>query len=340
VRPHYASLGPDPSAQNGTYFGNIQRLRLRGDLQLDLRLPYDWKARAQGFAAYDYAYAIHGRSNYTDPVLQEYEVQAQILDLYVEGSVTSFLDLKLGRQVVNWGRSDTLRVNDILNPLDNREPGLADIENLRLPVTMIKADAYWRQWSLSAIVIPEIRFDWDPPPGNDFFPSLDFGPGDLPPLPPPPIPSDVLALIPPDQLAAFQARLAAPGGRSASSSVVIEPPDRSASRWGETPEFAGAITGIFSGWDVSLYVARVYQNRTTSLVNLPTFNTTPIIRDDDLVTHVGAGGNYTLGGWLLKAEMGYVHELDYRVLVPDWSQCQLPQTPADLNLNTLAALES
>jgi hypothetical protein len=319
VRPHFASVGPDPREQNGTYFGNLQRLRLRGDLTLDVALPLDWKLRAQGYVAYDYAFAIHGKSKYTDEVLRDYEWQHQVLDLWLQGSVTSFLDLKLGRQVVNWGRSDTLRVNDILNPLDTLEPGLADIENLRLPTTMLRADVYWRQWSFSAIVIPEIRYDWDPPPGSDFFPSISFGPDDLPN----PIPLDQLAGLPPDQVLAILQ-----GFYGALSQSIVsfasEAPDRSVSQWGATPEFAGSINGIFSGWDISFYVARVYQNRTTSVISLPTFTTQPILRDDDRVTHVGTGANYTLGSWLLKAELAYIHGLDYVVLVPDWS----PACPA------------
>ena len=43
--------------------------------------------------------------------------EVELYDAYVEGSITDSLDMKLGRQVVIWGRSDTLRVTDILNPL-------------------------------------------------------------------------------------------------------------------------------------------------------------------------------------------------------------------------------
>ncbi len=65
--------------------------------------------------------------------------------------------------------SDTLRVLDVLNPLDNREPGRADIEDLRRPVTMVKLDWHiGRNWRLTGIAIPEIRFDDLPALGTDF----------------------------------------------------------------------------------------------------------------------------------------------------------------------------
>jgi hypothetical protein len=74
--------------------------------------------------------------------------------------------------VVNWGRSDTLRVLDVLNPLDNREPGRADIEDLRWAIGMARIDWYIDPtWSVQAIAIPEMRFDTLPPVGSDFNPS-------------------------------------------------------------------------------------------------------------------------------------------------------------------------
>jgi len=323
LRPHCASAGPvrdpipscgeDPDSgdHSGTFYGNLQRLRLRGDIQADFALPADWKARFQAFGWYDFAYLIHGREKYTGIVLDDYELRGDVLDLYVEGSVTSWLDLKLGRQVVNWGRSDTLRVNDVLNSLNNLEPGLADIEDLRLPSTMAKIDAYWRKFSFTAIIIPEIRFDWDPPPGNDFFPTIRFS--DLPPVPP-------NAQFSNAQVAAFLDDVARGG-------FVSEPFADEVDQWGSTPEYAGAITGIFSGWDISLYVARVYQNRTTPVINLPTFNTIPVLTREDRVTMVGAGGNYTRGSWLFKAEAAWFDELDYVFLVPNLAFTPPPGPP-------------
>ncbi len=53
---------------------------------------------------------------------------------------------KVGRQIVIWGRSESLRVLDVLNPLDNREAGRVDIEDLRRPLAMVRVDAYQKLW--------------------------------------------------------------------------------------------------------------------------------------------------------------------------------------------------
>ena len=169
---------PEHRSTSGTDYQGLIGLRTRLDLQLDLELPFDWQARAAGSGFYDFAYLAHGRDEYTNQVLDKYEWDADVGELWVEGRLLPALDLKLGRQVVNWGRSDTLRVLDVLNPIDNREPGLLDLIDLRLPVTMAKASYYPHpRWGITGIYVPEIRFSIDPPFGSDFFP----GPQPLPP---------------------------------------------------------------------------------------------------------------------------------------------------------------
>ena len=151
-------------------YGGLSRLRAELNLQLDLELPRSWRARIAGRGFYDFAYRIRGRSNYTEDVLDLYEWVAEFTEVYLQGSLFRDLDLKVGRQVVNWGTGETFRVVDVLNPLDNREPGLVDIDDLRLPVVMTKLDYYFGDWDLSLVAVHERRFNDDPVFGSDFFP--------------------------------------------------------------------------------------------------------------------------------------------------------------------------
>ncbi len=169
---------PDHRSSTGTDYQGLVGLRSRLGLQLDLDLPCEWQARAAGSGFYDFAYLANGRGEYTGAVLDRYEWDADVGELWVEGPLLPALDLKLGRQIVNWGRSDTLRVLDVLNPVDNREPGLLDLVDLRLPITMAKLSYYPHpRWSVTGIYIPEIRFSIDPAFGSDFYPAA---------MPPPP----------------------------------------------------------------------------------------------------------------------------------------------------------
>ncbi|MDG2335831.1 MAG: DUF1302 family protein [Myxococcota bacterium] len=309
---HRSSIGPDFPAGPGTDYSGVQRLRTRLDIQADVDLPHDWKGRLQAFGFYDFAYLAQGRDAYTQQVLNDYQAEAEILDLWVEGNVTGWLDLKLGRQVVNWGRSESLRVTDIWNALNNREPGMVDIEELRLPATMARADAYFGAWQITALIVPEIRYDYNPPPGSDFFALPN--PSSLPDPPPGAPPKAILA----QQI-------------FGSSGVANQAP-----QWGAIPEYGAALTGVFQGWDVSLYVARIYQNQTSSIIGLPDpslADAYQIDTDHDRITFVGGGMNYTIGAWLFKLETAFLDDLDYTFLEPNPEFSQ-PTDPAYVATST------
>jgi hypothetical protein len=147
--------------------------RLRGEVQsgLDVSLPVEWKGRISGHGWYDAIYRLRGRDDYTDELLDENEVETEFDEVWVQGTVSRHLDAKLGRQIVVWGKSDNIRVTDILNPLDRREPGMVDIEDLRLPVGMTRLDCYFGNWDLTGLLVHEVRFSKRPAFGSDFLPS-------------------------------------------------------------------------------------------------------------------------------------------------------------------------
>jgi hypothetical protein len=158
-------------------YQGLTRLQARLALQLDLELPREFEARIAGRGFRDYAYALEGRGEYGEEVRDTYERELEFQELWLGGPLLHDLDLHFGRQIVAWGRSDNLRVLDVLNPIDAREPGLVDIEDLKLPVTMTRLEYFRGEWSLEGLAIHETRFDEGPVPGSDFFPP---GVPDLP----------------------------------------------------------------------------------------------------------------------------------------------------------------
>jgi hypothetical protein len=274
---HEAFKPPDDT----TNWIGLSRLRTRMNLQVDLDIPHDWKVRIAGFGFYDWAYLINGRHKYTDEVLDLYEWEVDFTEFYVQGSPIDDLDLKVGRQVVNWGRSDSLRVLDVLNPLDNREPGLTDIEDIRRNTTMIRADYYFGDWSLQLVAVPELRFDYIPPVGSDFAP--------------------VLSSI----------------GTVGFFTVPVRDPDESL----RNTEWAVRLQGIFSGWDLSINYAYHWLNIPyldpviTPVLPTPddplgvSFEGTE--NQFSRVHMVGSGANYTYGSWLIKSEIAWISGVDY-----------------------------
>ena len=248
---------------NETDWRGLSRLRTELNLELNAKFSSSWQARISGKGAYDFAYAIQGRDEFTDDVLDNYEKELELGETYIQGSLTKSLDVKIGRQIVVWGKSDNIRVTDVLNPLDMREPGLTDIEDLRLPAAMSRIDYYIGDWSLTGIAIHEIRFNKIPEYGSDFYPSS----------------------TPPPQ---------------------EDKPDHC----GKNTEYAAAINGIFSGWDISFYWADYYNDMPHMelvLAGMP-----PQIEwKHARLKMVGSAFNAAVGNWLLKTEAAYIDGFEF-----------------------------
>ena len=161
----------DPPAPGRPDYRGWSRLQAQLSLQLDVELGGDWRARIAGRGFRDWFYAVEGRERFPEAVLDRYQSELEFQELWIAGSLLPDLDLKFGRQVLSWGRSNNLRLLDVLNPLDVREPGLANLEDLKLPVTMTRLDWYRGAWSLTGVAIHESRFDAGPVPGSEFWPA-------------------------------------------------------------------------------------------------------------------------------------------------------------------------
>jgi hypothetical protein len=144
-----------------------------------------------------------------------------------------------------------------------REPGLTDIEDLRLPVAMSRLDYYVGDWSLTGIAIHEIRFNKSPEYGNDFYP------GSQPP-----------------------------------------PHEYKPDSCCKNTEYAAAINGIFSGWDISFYWADYYNDIPhTQLLSL---GPPPQIElKHARLKMIGAAFNAAFGNWLLKTEAAYIDGFEF-----------------------------
>jgi hypothetical protein len=158
------------SLKNDTPHSNISSLKSSLLLDYEHKFENGWKIKTNAKAYYDAIYDIKGTEKFSSQERKQLQSEVELFDAYIEGSITDNFDMKLGRQVVVWGRSDTIRVTDVLNPLDNRRPGMVDIEDLRLPVAMAKFDYFIGDWRVTPIAILEQRFSKNPPFGSIFNP--------------------------------------------------------------------------------------------------------------------------------------------------------------------------
>ena len=206
---------------NGIEYSGFNQAQTALYLQLDGKLSDDWKLRVSGDMFYDAIYDMHSDNNYNEDTLDAYRTQIRLDDTYVQGRITRDIDLKVGRQIVVWGKSDSIRITDVINPIDNRLPGMTDIEDLRLSVGMAKLDYYVGQWNISAMAIAESRIMLEAAPRSEFFPVDKVFPV---------APDPFIELITPD------------------------------SSW-ENMQYAFAANGVFSGWDLSFYAADVLDQK-------------------------------------------------------------------------------
>ncbi len=227
----------------------LSRLRATVDLALEGEPVEAWKLKVEGYARHDLAYDINGRGDYTGVLLDEMETEVELGEAFLRGSPADGVDLTVGRQIVVWGTSDNLRVTDVLNPLDLREFGMVDIEDLRLPLAGARLDLYRGDWSFSLLAIPEIRFNKAPAWGSDFYPYT---------APPP------REAIPVDGL--------------------------------DNAEYALTARGIFSGWDLALYAADIYDDGPHLVAGEARHAR---------ITMVGAAFSAAVENWLLKGEAAH-----------------------------------
>ncbi len=147
---------------------DFYKIRSTLNLSFDLDLPAKWKAKLNWNGFYDYAYTRIGRDDFSDETLETYESESEIRDFFIDGGLTDWFRIKIGRQIIAWGQSESTQLNDMANPRDSRELGMVDIEDARIPVTATKLSFLFGSWETNLVAIHEIRGDKIGGAGSEF----------------------------------------------------------------------------------------------------------------------------------------------------------------------------
>lgn len=138
---------------------------------LDLALSYKKgivRLLLTGHGEYDLAYLAQ-RDSYDKPTLRAYEWQVTTREAFLALSLGR-VELTVGRQIVAWGEGDALSPLDVVNPRDMREPGLADLDDLRLAVLATRVGWFRGAHRVEAMIIHESDFGYRPAPLSDYSP--------------------------------------------------------------------------------------------------------------------------------------------------------------------------
>ena len=79
------------------------------------------------------------------------------------------LSYKFGRQQIVWGKTDGIRLLDVINPLDLHEFILSDYSESRIPVWSFDTEIFFGDNSFEFLFVPEITSDLLPEPGDEFY---------------------------------------------------------------------------------------------------------------------------------------------------------------------------
>jgi len=265
------SAGYKHHKEGGVEYLGINQAQTSLYLQLESRLSDDWKFRISGDMFYDAIYDIYSHNEYSRDILDDYRTQFRLDETYIQGRVTSNIDVKVGRQIVIWGKSDSIRVTDVINPLDNRLLGMTDIEDLRLSVAMVKLDYYIGEWNFSFMAIGESRIMLEATPRSEFFPV------------------DSIFSASPDPF------------------LHLKKPSNSF----DEMQYGVAVNGIFSGWDLSFYGAHVLDQKWHFDHVQGTIPIADINRVINTIDMLGSAVNIASGSWLLKSEVAYLSGVAY-----------------------------
>ena len=140
---------------------------------LDLNFRYRderFRVVAEIHGEYDLAYTLD-EDQYDQATMDTYEWRILHGEQFGAVSLGQF-ELVLGRQIVAWGEGDVFSPLDVVNPRDLREPGLADLDDIRLAVLASKWTYFWKHARLEALVIHEAYFGERPSPRAEYSPLV------------------------------------------------------------------------------------------------------------------------------------------------------------------------
>lgn len=140
-------------------------------LSLDASLTYthdEFRVVVEGHGEYDAAYLID-RDGYADAQIDVYELRFLNGEQYIARSAGEF-EITFGRQIVAWGEGDAFSPLDVVNPRDNREPGLADLDDLRLAVLATRVGWFRGPHRIEVMAVHESYFGEFAPPLAEYSP--------------------------------------------------------------------------------------------------------------------------------------------------------------------------
>ena len=256
--------------------GDTDALVISALPEINVNFDNDWQltatARLRGDVfdnTYPAALRRDGFSEVSKPGLLSDHLEIELREFYFEGEVASSF-LTLGKQQVVWGKSDGLKVLDIVNPQSFNQFILDDFDSSRIPLWTVNVEQTIGDWDLQFLWIPDKTYHALPKQDAPFaFTSPELVP------------------------------VASPG-----IAVNLNDADRP-DRFFKDSDAGLRVASFMGGWDISLNYLYQYNNLPVLYQDIsagPTVNINPQYER----THV-IGGSFSnaFGEVVFRGELGY-----------------------------------
>ena len=143
--------------------------KARQSLDLWTRYKEDsWRLEFSGHAEIDFPYWI-SRDDFDEQTFDTYAWQVLPREALIAVSVGQF-EITAGRQLIVWGEGMLLSPVDVVAARDLRDPGLADLEDLRLPVTALRVGWFAGSHRVEVTGVPELDWGFRSSPAGPYGP--------------------------------------------------------------------------------------------------------------------------------------------------------------------------
>jgi hypothetical protein len=223
--------------------------------------------------------AVEFRNDQSDVLRNRIYLDEAYIDYYSDN-----LDLRVGKQIINWGKADGVNPTDNLTPWDFSD--ILDTDDERIGVISAKADYYSGDWDFEVVLVPLFTASILPVRNSRWFPQL-----------PSLVTNQYYPIFgPPFWHAAYN---------------FADPimPDENF----KSAQFAGKVSSSLSGWDFSASYYSGYDD-------LPSYRQTQFVSNDTAVINFtpqyhrrnALGGDFstTFGGLGVRGEAAYYFTAD------------------------------
>ena len=259
--------------------GEFQKFEFILEPELEIELPYNLKLTFIGRAKLD-AFDELGfgdnsqptYSNLTKRYLEQDHFELQLRELYIDGTLGEIY-LRLGKQQIVWGKSDGLKVLDIVNPQSFREFILDDFDDSRIPLWTVNIEIPIREMVFQFVWIPDRTYHELADSGSIFEITSKLFVPEIPP----------------------------------GVKVKINSPERPESFFSDS-DVGARLSTFWKGWDITLNYFYHYDDIPVLFQNVEIISSEPFVTITPKFkrTHlVGGSFSNAFGNLTLRGEVGY-----------------------------------